>query len=151
VIGAIIVTHALVGKELIAAAEYLIGKMEGIEAVSIDRESNSFEARKGIIKAMEKVDQGEGLLLLTDVSEGSAVNIAFSFLDQEKVEVITGVNLPMVLTFWNKRESHTLREVVKAVQLSGLRSINRAKALMVIKSDKERVKSKERELSSQRQ
>ena len=60
---------------------------------------------------MEKVDQGEGLLLLTDVSEGSAVNIAFSFLDQEKVEVITGVNLPMVLTFWNKREGHTLERL----------------------------------------
>jgi len=151
VIGAIIVTHALVGKELIAAAEYLIGKMEGIEAVSIDRESNSFEARKGIIKAMEKVDQGEGLLLLTDFPEGSAANIAFSFLVQEKVEVITGVNLPMVLTFWNKREGHTLREVVRAVQLSGLRSINRAKTLMEIKSDKERVISRERELSSHRQ
>jgi len=137
VIGAIIITHALVGKELIAAAEYLVGKIRGIEAVSMDRQLNAFETRKTIIRAMEKVDQGAGILLLTDFSEGSAANIAFSFLVQEKVEVITGVNLPMVLTFWNKRETHTVREVAKAVQLSGLRSINRAKTLMGIKTDRE--------------
>jgi PTS system mannose-specific IIA component len=136
VIGAIIITHALVGKELIAAAEYLVGKIGGIEAVSMDSQLNAFETRKTIIRAMEKVDQGEGILLLTDFSEGSTTNIAFSFLVQEKVEVITGVNLPMVLTFWNKRETHTVREVAKAVQLSGLRSINRAKTLMEIKSDR---------------
>ncbi len=148
-IAAIIVTHALVGKELIAAAEYLVGKIEGIEAISMDSQLNAFETRKTIIRVMEKVDQGEGLLLLTDVSEGSAANIAFSFLVQEKVEVITGVNLPMVLTFWNKREGHTLREVVKAVQLSGLRSINRAKALMEIKSDRGKAIAGTKESSSQ--
>lgn len=150
-IGAIIVTHALVGKELIAAAEYLVGRIGGIEAVSMESQLNAFETRKTIIRAMEKVDQGEGILLLTDLSEGPSANIAFSFLVQEKVEVITGVNLPMVLTFWNKRESHTLREVVRAVQLSGLRSINRAKALMEIIGDRGRATSRERELSSQRE
>jgi len=141
VIGAIIITHALVGKELIAAAEYLVGKIEGIEAISVDSQPNAFETRKTIITAMEKVDQREGILLLTDFSEGSTANIAFSLLVQEKVEVITGVNLPMLLTFWNKRETHTLREVAKAVQLSGLRSINRAKTLMEIKSEAPRPQS----------
>ena len=141
VIGAIIVAHALVGKGLIAAAEYLVGKIEGIEAISMDSQPNAFETRKTIITAMEKVDQGEGILLLTDFSEGSTANIAFSLLVQEKVEVITGVNLPMLLTFWNKRETHTLREVAKAVQLSGLRSINRAKTLMEIKSEASRPQS----------
>ena len=135
-IGAIIVTHALFGKELIAAAEYLVGKIEGIEAISMDSQLNAFETRKTIIRVMEKVDQGEGLLLLTDLAEGSAANIVFSFWVQEKVEVVTGVNLPMVLTFWNKRETHTFQEVAKAVQLSGQRSINRAKTLMEIKSDR---------------
>lgn len=150
-IGAIIITHASMGKELIAAAEYLVGKIGGIEAISMDSQLNAFETRKKIIRAMEKVDQGEGLLLLTDFSEGSAANIAYSFLIQGKVEVITGVNLPMVLTFWNKRETHTLREVVKAVHLSGLRSISRAKALMEIKSDRGKSLLREKKLSSQRQ
>ena len=141
-IGAVIVTHALVGEELIAAAEYLVGKIDGIEAVSMDKQLNAFETRKTIIRAMEKVDQGDGILLLTDLSEGSAANIAFSFLVQEKVEVITGVNLPMILTFWNKRGTHTLREAVRAVQLSGRRSIARAKVLTEIKSDRGRSPTK---------
>ena len=150
-IGAIIVTHALVGKELITAAEYLVGKIRGIEAVSMDSQLNAVETKETIIRAMGKVNQGEGTLLLTDLSEGLAADIAFSFLVQEKVEVITGANLPMVLTFWNKRETHTLREVAKAVQLSGLRSISRARTLMEIKGDGGRAISRERKLSSQRQ
>ena len=150
-IGAIIVTHASLGKELIAAAEYIVGKMKGIEAASMDSQSNGFEARETIIKAMKKVDRRDGVLLLTDLFGGSAANIAITFLAQEKVEVITGVNLPMLLTFWNKRATHTLREVAEAVQLSGLRSINRARALMEIPGDRGRVLSRERELSSQRQ
>ena len=148
-IGAIIVTHASVGNELIAAAEYLVGKMERIEAVSIEKEANSFEARKAIIKAMERVDHGEGILLLTDLSEGSPANIAISFWVQDKVEVITGVNLPMVLTLWNKRETHTLREVVRAIQLSGQRSINRSKTLMDVKSDRGKAVAGTKESSSQ--
>ena len=149
-IGAILVTHALVGKELIAAAEYLVGKIDGIEAVSMGSQVNAFETRKTIIRAMEKIDQGEGVLLLTDFPEGSAANIAYSFLVQEKVEVITGVNLPMVLTFWNKRETHMLQEVAKAVQLSGRRSINRAKALMEVKSNRGAAVTRENKVSSKK-
>ena len=150
-VGAIIVTHASLGKELIAATEYIVGKVECIEAVSIQSESNSFEARKTIMEEMKKVNQGKGILLLTDLPGGSAGNIAFSFLTQEKVEVITGVNLPMVLTFRNKRETHTLQEVAEAVHLSGVRSINRAKTLTDIKSDGRRALSREKELSLQKQ
>jgi PTS system mannose-specific IIA component len=145
---AIIVTHALVGKELIAAAEYLVGKIEGIEAVSIKSEVNSFDTRKSIAQARKRVDRGDGLLLMTDLSEGLASSIAFSFLVQEKVEVITGVNLPMILTFWNKRQTHTLREIARAVQLSGVRSINRARALREGKKDRKRVISRESKFSS---
>ena len=147
-IGAIIITHASVGKELIAAAEYLVGRMEGIEAVSIEREANSFEARKLITRTMQKVDQGGGLILLTDHSEGSVAHITCSFWVQEKVEVITGVNLPMILTFWNKRASHTLREVVKAIQLSGQRSINRARVLLDVNRDKRKATARKKESSS---
>ena len=150
-VGAVIIAHSSVGKGLLGTAEYIVGKIEGITSVSIVYETNVFEARKRISEAIKEVDEGDGILLLIDLFGGSPSNIAFSFLNNEKVEVITGVNLPMVLTFWNKREGHTLREVVKAVQLSGLRSINRAKTLMEIKSDKERVTSRERGLSSQKQ
>jgi len=67
---------------------------------------------------------------LTDLFGGSPSNIAFSFLNNEKVEVVTGVNLPMILTFWNKRENKNLEELAKLVQLSGVRNILMAKDLM---------------------
>ncbi len=132
-IGAVIVAHSSIGKELIAAAEYLVGKIEGITAVSINCETNAFDARKTISESMKQVDQGNGVLLMTDLFGGSPANIAFSFLNNEKVEVITGVNLPMVLTFWNKRANTTLQDIAKYIQLSGTRGIARARDLMEAK------------------
>ena len=129
-VGAVIIAHSLIGKELIATAEYIVGKIGGITTVSIDCKTNAFEARKTIARAIKEVDQGDGVLLLTDLFGGSPSNIAFSFLNNEKVEVVTGVNLPMILTFWNKRENKNLEELAKLVQLSGVRNILMAKDLM---------------------
>ena len=134
-VGAVIVAHSLIGKELIATAEYLVGPMNGIATVSINCKMEAFEARQIISEAMKQVDQGNGVLILTDLFGGSPSNLAFSFLNKEKVEVITGMNLPMILTFWNKRESMGLRELAKTVQLSGRRSIVRAKDLLDTKGD----------------
>ena len=129
-VGAVIIAHSFIGKELIATAEYIVGKIEGITAVSIDCETNAFEARKAIARAIKEVDQGDGVLLLTDLFGGSPSNIAFSFLNNEKIEVVTGVNLPMILTFRNKREDKNPEELAKLVQLSGIRNIVMAKDLM---------------------
>jgi PTS system mannose-specific IIA component len=129
-VGAVIIAHAFIGKELIATAEYIVGKIEGITTVSIDSEMNAFEARKTISRAIKEVERGDGVLLITDLFGGSPSNIAFSFLNNEKIEVVTGVNLPMILTFWNKKESMGLMELAKTIQLSGARSISRAKDLM---------------------
>ena len=129
-VGAVIIAHSSIGRQLIATAEYLVGKLEGIAAVSIDFEKNIFDARKVISQAMKQVDQGDGVLLLTDLLGGSPCNIALSFLNNEKVEVITGVNLPMILTFGNKRRDTPLQEIAKYVQLSGTRGIARARDLM---------------------
>jgi mannose PTS system EIIA component len=134
-VGAVIIAHSSIGTQLIATAEYLVGKVEGITALSIDFEKNVFEARKVISQAMKQVDQGDGVLLLTDLFGGSPCNIAFSFLSNEKVEVVTGVNLPMILTFWNKRRDAPLREIAKYVQASGTRGIAKARDLMESKSD----------------
>jgi PTS system mannose-specific IIA component len=129
-IGAVIVAHSSIGKELIAAAEYMVGRIEGISSVSIHCEMNAFEARKVIAQAMKQVDRGNGILLLTDLFGGSPSNIALSFLNHEKVEVVTGLNLPMILTFWNKRANTTLQEIAKYIHLSGTRGIARARDLM---------------------
>jgi PTS system mannose-specific IIA component len=135
VVGAVIIAHSFIGKELIATAEYFVGPMNGIAAVSINCKMEAFEARQIISETMKQVDQGGGVLMLTDLFGGSPSNLAFSFLNKEKVEVITGINLPMILTFWNKRESMGLRELAKNVQLSGRRSIVRAKDLLDTKGD----------------
>jgi len=135
VVGAVIIAHSFIGKELIATAEYFVGPMNGIAAVSINCKMEAFEARQIISETMKQVDQGDGVLMLTDLFGGSPSNLAFSFLNKEKVEAITGINLPMILTFWNKRESMGLKELAKNVQLSGRRSIVRAKDLLDTKGD----------------
>jgi len=135
VVGAVIIAHSFIGKELIATAKYFVGPMKGITAVSINCKMGAFEARQIISEAMKQVDQGDGVLMLIDLFGGSPLNLAFSFLNKAKVEVITGMNLPMILTFWNKRESMGLRELAKNVQLSGRRSIVRAKDLLDTKGD----------------
>jgi PTS system mannose-specific IIA component len=129
-VGAVIIAHSFIGNELIAAAEYLVGNIEGMTAVSVQFERNTFEARKTISEAIRQVDQGEGVLLMTDLFGGSPSNISFSFLNNEMVEVVTGVNLPMILTFWNKRANSTLQEIAKHVHLSGMRGIARARDLL---------------------
>jgi len=132
-VGAVIVAHSLIGKELIATAEYIVGKMDGIVAVSIDCKMYALEARNIILGAIHKVDQGDGVLILTDLFGGSPSNIAFSFLNEDKIEVITGVNLPMILTFWNKRKSSSLMELAKFIYFAGRRSIVITKTLMEAK------------------
>lgn len=147
-VGAVIIAHSSMGNQLIATAEYIVGKIEGITTVSVDCETNAFEARKKVSEAIKKVDQGDGVLLMTDLLGGSPSNIAFSFLNNEKIEVATGVNLPMILTFWNKRVSSHLPELSKSIQLSGLRSIARAKDLLEIKYVYgKRISERERKLS----
>lgn len=97
--------------------------MEGIVAISLDGKSDAIKARKIISEAIQSVDEGEGVLILTDLFGGSPSNLAFSFLDQGKIEVITGLNLPMVLTFWNYRKGRDLAELAACVKLSGKRNI----------------------------
>jgi PTS system mannose-specific IIA component len=128
-VGAVVLTHSFVGRELVATAEYLLGKMEGIVAVSLDGISDAIKARKIISEAIQSVNEGEGVLILTDLFGGSPSNLAFSFFGQGKIEVITGVNLSMALTFWNYRKGRDLGEVAACVKLSGRRNILVARTL----------------------
>jgi mannose PTS system EIIA component len=129
-VGAVIVAHSFIGKQLISTAKYILGKIDGIVAVTIDRKMDASEARNTISGAIERVDRGGGVLILTDLSGGSPSTTAFSFLNKKGVEVITGVNLPMILTYWNLRQGRNLMEIAKSLQLSGRRSIVVAKNLM---------------------
>ena len=139
-IGAVIVTHSRIGERLIETAEFMVGRMDGIIAVSVDLKTNVFEARRRIAEAVKQVDRRDGVLILTDLFGGSPSNIALSFLNPEGIDVITGVNLPMIITFRNKREGRSLLELAKSIQLSGVRSIARARDLMQKKGAFEREK-----------
>jgi PTS system mannose-specific IIA component len=96
-IGKLILTHGGLARELLAAAQVISGRVSAFEALSLDWSEGFEESRGKVSAALERLDQGEGVLILTDMYGGTPCNIAMTFLLPGKVEVITGVNLPMVL------------------------------------------------------
>lgn len=96
-IGILLVAHANLGHEMIKAGEIVFGKVQSIGAVSVLPELGTDEIRDSIKAAIKKLDKGKGVLILTDMLGGTPSNISFTFLKEGKVEVITGVNLPMLV------------------------------------------------------
>lgn len=96
-IGKLILTHGGLARELLAAAQVISGHMSAFEALSLDWSEGVEEARRKVREALGRLDQGEGVLILTDMYGGTPCNVAMSFLDPGRIEVLTGVNLPMVL------------------------------------------------------
>jgi mannose PTS system EIIA component len=100
-IGVVVVTHGQLATELLNAAETIVGDLPRFAAVSIGWHDDTEDARSDIDQAITRVDEGAGVLILTDMFGGTASNLAMSFLSQGKVEVITGVNLPMLIKLAN--------------------------------------------------
>ncbi|HEX6904002.1 MAG TPA: PTS fructose transporter subunit IIA [Thermoanaerobaculia bacterium] len=96
-IGKLILTHGGLARELLQAASVISGRLSGFEALSLDWSDGFDEARAEVAAALERLDQGQGVLILTDMYGGTPCNIAMTFFQPGKVEVLTGVNLPMVL------------------------------------------------------
>jgi len=96
-IGALIITHGRLGNELIKSAELIKGPLENVLPICIDQAKDVEEAKREINGAIKKLDKGKGVLILTDLFGGTPSNISLSFIKEDKVEVLTGVNLPMVL------------------------------------------------------
>ncbi len=122
-IGIVIVTHCSLGLELIRAAEFIVGKLGKTKAVSLNPEDQVDALRGRIAEAIEKMDTGNGVILLTDMFGGTPSNICLSFLAEGKVEVVTGVNLPMLIGLASKREGKSLNQVAREIKDYGLRSI----------------------------
>jgi PTS system mannose-specific IIA component len=122
-IGIVIVTHCNLGQELIRSAEFITGKFRQARAVSLNPEDQEGALRGKIAEAIEKVDTGGGVILLTDMFGGTPSNICLSFLTDGKVEVVTGVNLPMLIGLISKREGESLNQVAREIKDYGLRSI----------------------------
>jgi PTS system mannose-specific IIA component len=122
-IGALVVTHGHLGQELVAAAEMIVGDISHIQAVSIGWHDDVNEASSDIKKRIAEVDGGGGVLIFTDMFGGTPSNIAFAFHDPGRVDVVTGVNLPMIIKIASQKEGDTLESLAREVRDQGRSSI----------------------------
>ena len=122
-IGVVVVTHGQLATELVNAAETIVGDMPGFAAVSIGWHEDTEDARHDIEQAVARVDKGAGVLILTDMFGGTPSNLAMSFLAQSKVEVITGVNLPMLIKLANLPEQANLLAAARDIREQGRNAI----------------------------
>ena len=125
-IGALVVTHGHLGRELVAAAEMIVGEISHIRAVTIGWHDDVNDARKDIEKHISEVEEGKGVLILTDMFGGTPSNIALSFHEPGKVDVVTGVNLPMIIKIASQKEGDTLDRLAGTVRDQGRSSISMA-------------------------
>ena len=129
-IGGLIVTHGRLAIELLNAAEMIVGEVHHITAVSLGWHDDVDMATSMIEKAIERVKGPEGVLILTDMFGGTPTNIASTFLDPGNVEVVTGVNLPMLIKFAQIGEGQILASVARVVKEQGQNSIYIASELL---------------------
>lgn len=129
-IGLLIVTHCDLGKEFLNAAEFIVGRLEGVEVISITQSSDSEKIRKTIEEKIKTLNKGKGVLILTDMFGGTPSNLSLSFLKDEAVEVLTGVNLPMVIAIAQNRTRMSLSELAEKAQEAGKASISLAGKLL---------------------
>lgn len=135
-IGALITTHGNLGNELIKAAELIKGPLEDILHVSVDQTKNVEDLKKEISNAIKKLDKGKGVLILTDLFGGTPSNISLSFIKEGKVEVLTGVNLPMVLKLSEVKEDMTLRDFACLIRNYGEKNIMLASEILSKKASR---------------
>jgi PTS system mannose-specific IIA component len=122
-IGLVLVTHGRLAAEFRSALEHVVGPQEACEAVSIGPEDD-MEARRGeIVAAVEKVDSGAGVILLTDMFGGTPSNLAISVMQPGRIEVVAGVNLPMLIKLAKVRVDGALEDVAIAAQEAGRKYI----------------------------
>ncbi|MBW1890913.1 MAG: PTS fructose transporter subunit IIA [Deltaproteobacteria bacterium] len=129
--GIIIVTHRQLGDALIDAAEFILGhKPDAVASVSIDINEKVDALRSDIAKTIKKVKQKEGVLILTDMFGGTPSNLSYSFLEEGKVEVISGVNLPVLIKAVSAREKMALTELATHLEAYGKKSISMASGIL---------------------
>jgi len=129
-VAGVIVTHGQLASELLAAAEMIIGPISHIAAVSIGWHDDVDAARDEVQRAITRVSQGGGMLLLTDMFGGTPTNIASMFLEEGAIEVVTGVNLPMVIKLATSAGEESLAEIAPKIRDQGRQGIYLASALL---------------------
>ncbi len=132
-IGAVIVTHGQLATELVSAAEMIVGEISHITSVSIGWHDDVDVAHEHIARAIQRVDGGAGVIILTDMFGGTPTNIAATFLDKAKVEVVTGVNLPMVIKLASQDQGEILSVLAERVRDQGRQQIYLASEILAPK------------------
>ena len=122
-LGLVIISHGQLATELLNAAEMIAGPLPGATAVSIGWHDNAEAARQHIAEAINRTPAPGGVILMTDMFGGTPSNLAMTFLADRRVELVTGVNLPMLIKFANLRERTSLRDVARTLAECGRAAI----------------------------
>lgn len=123
-IGLVIVTHGRLAEEFLSAMEHVVGRQRGVETVCIGAEDDMERRRQDILEAVARVDDGDGVILLTDMFGGTPSNLAISVMEQTKAEVIAGLNLPMLIKLASVRGREDLQTCVAHAQDAGRKYIS---------------------------
>ena len=130
-IGILIVTHCCLGDALIEAAAFILGnRPEQLESISIDLNEEAEKLRAKIAAGIKKVDQKNGVLILTDMFGGTPSNISYSFLEEGRIEVLSGVNLPVLIKALHLRKDTELSKLAVTLETSGKKSISLASGIL---------------------
>src|ERR687897_1336404 len=122
-IGVVVVTHGQLATELVNAAETIVGDLPNFVAVSIGWHEDVQDAREAIAAAIERVKQTDGVLLATDMFGGTPSNLGITFLEQDKIEIVTGVNLPMLIKAASLKDAASLTDVARTLREHGKNAI----------------------------
>ena len=129
-IGLVLVTHGNLALEFISAMQHVVGKQEQVEAVCIGPEDDMEMRREEILKKAGEVNSGSGTIVLTDMFGGTPSNLAISIMDRAPVEIIAGINLPMLIKLASLRKDKSLKEAVEGAQEAGKKYINIASQIL---------------------
>ena len=129
-VGVLIVTHYHLGEEFLQALRLIVPDAPNFRAVSIDPKQTVDEMRERIAEALRAADGGEGVLVLTDMFGGTPSNISLSFLEERRVEVVTGLNLPMLIKLATLQEEKPLEELATFIRDYGMRNISVASEML---------------------
>ena len=129
-IGLVIVTHGRLAEEFVLAMEHVVGPQVGVAAVSIAADDDMEQRRRDIVEACRQVDTGRGVILLTDMFGGTPSNLALSCMNGRSVEVVAGINLPMLIKLASVRDEEPLAEAVLHAQEAGRKYINVASRVL---------------------
>ncbi len=142
-IGILVVTHGQLARELVTAAEMIVGEIPNVTPVSIGWHDDPDDAQNDIREGIERVETGDGTVVLTDMFGGTPSNLSLAFLEKDKVEVVTGVNLPMLIKLVSLRgaEGVDLEKAARQISTQGKESICLASDLLAAKANREEEKS----------